>query len=230
MSPDAQDQLRDNMEQILRMEPVRQMDVSVKVKDIQDEWVFAGAYVQDTVAQLNSQLRRYVDENYIEEERRILQLEREIEASALAIRNVPPRKWDITLDALRPELSIPMDRPLWTYQEKPVIEGLVITGEDEDISLDALYTQTWVDKAVLRGHIDRMLEVSDSVSLTEVLDKRPLDQGLTELMAYFALSAESGQPDFSEERRAQYSWTDESGQVHVAAAPEVVYHRRADAR
>jgi DNA-directed RNA polymerase sigma subunit (sigma70/sigma32) len=50
---------------------------------IQADWIEAGAYVQQTLAALNAQLRRYIDESYLLEERRILQLVREIEAKAL---------------------------------------------------------------------------------------------------------------------------------------------------
>ncbi|MDR3599269.1 MAG: DUF3375 family protein [Desulfosporosinus sp.] len=62
------------------------------------DWVNAGAHVQETVAALSQQLRRYVDENFLEEERRINQLVREIEGKAVAIRNTPPPDWSMEID------------------------------------------------------------------------------------------------------------------------------------
>jgi hypothetical protein len=42
-------------------------------------------------AALSQQLRRYVDENFLEEERRINQIVREIEGKAVSVRNNPPK-------------------------------------------------------------------------------------------------------------------------------------------
>jgi hypothetical protein len=45
--------------------------------------------VQDALAAVSEQLRRYVDEHFLEEERRINQIMKSILSSAIALRNAP---------------------------------------------------------------------------------------------------------------------------------------------
>jgi len=90
MSSSYQDDFKDTIDKVLKLEPVRETGIGQGVGSIHHDWMDAGAYVQETVAVLSQQLRRYVDENFLEEEQRIMQLVREIEGRALAVRNIPP--------------------------------------------------------------------------------------------------------------------------------------------
>ncbi|MDR3600905.1 MAG: DUF3375 family protein [Desulfosporosinus sp.] len=90
MSSAYQDDFKSTLDKVLQMKPVQEMGPSRNIRYIHHDRVNAGAHVQETVAALSQQLRRYVDENFLEEERRINQLVREIEGKAVAIRNTPP--------------------------------------------------------------------------------------------------------------------------------------------
>ncbi len=52
-----------------------------------------------------------------------------------------------------------------------------------------LYSPHVVDKNELRDRIKQLLELKQQVSLKEVIDKYPLEKGLSELLAYFSLAA-----------------------------------------
>ena len=54
------------------------------------DWLEAGEVAQRTVARLSEQLRRYLDDQAWLENRRIMQLIRGVEQSALAVRAAPP--------------------------------------------------------------------------------------------------------------------------------------------
>jgi hypothetical protein len=226
MSPTSQEKFQNDLESVLRMKPVREMNIPRNIRDVHYDWVNAGAYVQETVARLNGQLRRYVDENYIEEERRILQLVRDIEGKALAVRNTPPKVWNASLDAVRPELSLPMDRPLWSIRERPVIAEAELVEDDGEISLEALYIQIYVDKEQLNERIDRMLQSRDSATLSEILEAYPLEKGLSELIAYLSIASERPFSSFDPELPAEYFWMDASERTRVVHMPEVRFHKR----
>jgi hypothetical protein len=226
MSPASQEKFQDDLESILRMKPVREMNIPRNVRNVHHDWVNAGAYVQETVARLNGQLRRYVDENYIEEERRILQLVRDIEGKALAVRNTPPKAWNAFLDAIRPELFLPMDRPLWSLREKPVIAEVELAEDDGEISMEALYIQIYVDKELLNERIDRMLQSRDSATLSEILEAYPLEKGLSELIAYLSIASERPSSTYESEFSAEYSWTDAGDRTRIAHMPEVRFHKK----
>jgi len=55
-------------------------------------------------------------------------------------------------------------------------------------SLDAIFNQVYVDKAVLRNHIETVLEGKKKATLKDVLDVFPLEKGLFELLAYMEIA------------------------------------------
>jgi len=69
----------------------------------------------------------------------------------------------------------------------------LLAGEDGDNDVDAgaLFSQVTVDKVALAAHIRTTLQTRDQVSLAELVQSRPLQQGLGELVAYLQLAADS---------------------------------------
>ncbi|MCW2276947.1 DUF3375 domain-containing protein [Heliophilum fasciatum] len=224
MSTSYQDDFRDTLDKVLHLKPVQELKIASEIIDINNEWMDAGAYVQETVAALSQQLRRYVDENYLAEERRIIQLVREIENHALEIRNDPPREYFINIDGLKPEFNLPMDRPLFIPHQRPEIKDDSLNIGLGDISAEALFSQIYVDKQKLAEQIQRLLLERDSVSLAQVIAKFPLDLGLAELVTYFVIASES-QQSFIEDETEEISWEDETGKVRIARLPRINFVR-----
>jgi hypothetical protein len=226
MSQSSQENFQNNLEQILCMDSVRPMNLPSDVKNLQYDWIDASFYVQNTVAQLNGQLRRYVDENYLEEERRMLALIRSFEHKAFAARELQPRKWQLELDAINPKINLPLDRPLFSPPAKPEFAEVELTISTDEQSDEALYAQTFIDNDLLLEHISRELQTNEQVKLSSILEQYPLEQGLGELMTYVQIHARkqpAPKPDAAPD--AQYSWTDEDENVHVARTAELVYRR-----
>ncbi|MFY1005218.1 DUF3375 family protein, partial [Escherichia coli] len=78
---------------------------------------------QRTVARLSEQLRRYLDDQAWLENRRIMHLLRDIESSALGLRDQAPEGNTIALDAPNVELNLALDRPLYSPPLKPRIDA-----------------------------------------------------------------------------------------------------------
>ena len=66
-----------------------------------------------------------------------------------------------------------------------------VDGEEEILDTSALYTQVYVDKARLIGHIRSCLQSTPQVSLVQLLRKQPLEQGLAELVTYLQLGEDN---------------------------------------
>ncbi|MHB8125424.1 MAG: DUF3375 domain-containing protein [Desulfitobacteriaceae bacterium] len=133
MSSSYQDDFRDTLDRVLLLKPVQEIGMNRNVRHIHHDWVNAGAHVQETVAALSQQLRRYVDENFLEEERRINQIVREIEGKAVSVRNNPPKEWELEIDGVQPEIFLPLDRPLFLPPQRPEIKDDVIDAGVEDV-------------------------------------------------------------------------------------------------
>ncbi len=226
MSAAYQDDFKMTLDKVLNLQAVKEMSGFRSAARIHHEWMDAGAHVQETVAALSQQLRRYVDENFLEEERRILQLVREIEKSALQVRNDPPREWEIWLDAMEPEISLLMDRPLFSPPQRPEIKNDLICAGIEDVSAQALFSQVYVDKEALAARIDGMLRVTQTVSLAEVVRRFPLRLGLAELVTYLVIGSEGSPNRFVAGEKETVFWTDEQGREQRATLPRILFVRK----
>jgi hypothetical protein len=119
-----------------------------------------------------------------------------------------------------------MDRPLWTVPNRARLEDVTLVNEDDDIPIDALYDLVYVDKARLRERIDQSLQAKDDVTLSEILAKWPLEQGLSELIGYLSIFSENQPIHADAAMPTAYTWTDSRGGMRTAHMPEIVFCRR----
>lgn len=93
MSPARQEELTDLLSKVFDLDPVIELQPDRRLLRVHYDWLQAGEVAQRTVARLSEQLRRYLDDKAWLENRRIMQLIREIEQTALSIRDrAPDRK------------------------------------------------------------------------------------------------------------------------------------------
>ena len=227
MSSTSQEDFADTLERVLQLKPVQEMGTGVDSRNIHQNWVRAGAHVQETVAMLSQQLRHYVDENYIAEERRINQILREIESKALSIRNSPPSQWHFEIDGAKPEISLPMDRPLYTPRTRVEITDDIIDAGVEDFSAESLFTQVYVDKEKLYHQIEYLLQTQDITTIAQITAHYPLKLGLSELITYMIIADESYSDTCHTGDMEEVFWEDEEGVVRVARIPKIIFKRAA---
>lgn len=225
MSSSYQEEFQDTLEKVLKLRAVYELGTSRSIRHIHHDWVNAGAHVQETVAALSQQLRRYVDENFLEEERRINQIVREIEGKAIAIRHELPKEWDMTIDGVAPELSFPLDRPLFIPPRRPEIQDDAIAVGIENVPAEVLFSQVYVDKETLKDRISYLLQTQDKITLSQIIGHYPLELGLSELVTYLVIASESQQATFKPEDVEEVSWSDETGKKRVAKIAKIIFRR-----
>ncbi|MFZ5893796.1 MAG: DUF3375 domain-containing protein [Myxococcota bacterium] len=225
MSPERQDELSSLLERVWALEPVRALQPDRRLLRIHYDWLAAGEVAQRTVARLSSQLRRYLDDQVWLENRRIMQLIRDVEQHALALREAPPEGSFATIDEACPALSLPMDRPMFRPPLRPRISAEALRAGDESATADALFEQVHVDKARLQALIGRALQTRSQISLAELLDLHPLEQGLAELVAYLSLAADSDSAVIDDSRSHVVCFVDSSARRREATLPVVVFGR-----
>jgi hypothetical protein len=225
MSADRQEELTKLLEAVLALAPVASLGPDPRLRRIHYDWLEAGDVAQRTVARLSHQLRRYLDDQALLENRRVMHLIRGIEQSALAVRSVPPEGPFTTLDAPAPEVELPMERPLFSPPLKPHLTGRPLLAGDQEIPDDALFGQSFVDKELLALRIRRALQSRAQVTLGEIVAAHPLEHGLDELVAYFSLAAEDRKALIDERHTHQIVWQDREGKARQATLPVVVFCR-----
>ena len=169
MSPTRQEELTELLTTAFALEPVQELAPDPRLLRVHFDWLDAGEIAQRTVARLSEQLRRYLDDLAWLENRRIMQLVREVEQHALAIRVRPPQAAIMTMDEPAPDLDLAVDRPLYTPPFNVRLTTRLPDDQVVEIPTDALFDQVHVDKGRLAAQIRRTLQTQHQVSLAELV-------------------------------------------------------------
>jgi hypothetical protein len=227
MSPPLQEELAAGLERVLALPCIQELEPDARLARIHHDWLAAGDVTQRTVARLSAQLRRFLDEQVSRETRRIGQLIRSIEEHALALREAAPAGVVMEVDDFGPDLNLPLERPLFEPPFRPAFAGGAIEAALEDVPADALFAQEYVDRAALRERVASALQHRSQVSLSDILATHPLERGLAELVAWFAVAADDPGAHIDGDRTQLVEWEDARGVRRRATAPSVIFTRPA---
>lgn len=190
MSQQRQDELTSLLTKVMALPAIEGVAKDPRLRRIHYDWLEAGEFTQRTVAQLSQQLRRFLDDQAWLENRRIMDILRQIESHALALRETPPAGMVAAVDAASADIDLPFERPLFRVPPRVAIEDLVVEAGEEAFDIDALYSQVRVDVARLADNIVSAMAVNGQASLKSVIEAAPLEHGLAELVAYLQLGSE----------------------------------------
>lgn len=190
MNKTSQQDMEGYLEQILQRSELQEAEEQYDLRHIRRQWSEAARQVMDTVSNLSRQIRQYVDEGYLEQERYIYQQIKAAEDKALQLKANMPRNMDfMEMDKTSPEFDFVMDRPLFVPPRKPKLQGSDLQQGEETGSVEAMFSQAYVEKTQLKNNIKELLKDRESVSLAEVIEKYPVTMGLTELLTYMVIAS-----------------------------------------
>ena len=229
MSSTRQDKFSRMLERVLTLPAVAELNPDSRIRHAHYDWLEAGEYTQRTVAQLSQQLRRFLDDQAWLENRRIMEILKGIESKALSLRKVPPPGEIAEIAATGLDIELPMERPLYKPALKAQITDLILEAGEADMDAAALFSQVIVNKAELSAHIRRTLQGVSQITLRELCERRPLQHGLAELVAYLELSSKDFSCTIDEAEQDSIVWwgTGRDGvkQQRQAHLPRVIFIR-----
>jgi flagellar motility protein MotE (MotC chaperone) len=229
MSSSRQDELTELLARVLELPAVADLKPDARTHRVHYDWLEAGEHTQRTVAQLSQQLRRFLDDQAWLENRRIMDILHGIEAKALAVRDAPPTGEMMDLAESSSDVELPMERPLYAPVQKPVIADIELEAGDIDLDAAALYSQVVVDRAQLARHIRQALQDRPQVTLRELIEEHPLQQGLAELVSYLQLGSDAFRTVVDEDTHEVIAWQtfndDENSTARRARLPRVIFVR-----
>ncbi len=226
LSQARQEELAELLARVDELADVAERDP--RLRRVHYDWLDAAERTQATVRQLSEQLRRFLDDQAWFENRRVIDILREIEASALKLREAPTAGLSMQIDTATPAVTLPFERPLYAPVRKPRIDSGDIrpAGADEETDPAALFEQVYVDPGPLRDAVRAALRRSAQVSLAELVAGAPLTHGLAELVTYLSLRDESFAAVFDDAHAVQVTWTEPDGRARTATMPRVTFTRR----
>lgn len=226
MSPSGQEELTTLLDSVYQIEELGDALEDERLRRIHFDWMTAGEQTQRTVARLSQQLRSYLDDKSYYENRRITELLSGIEKRALTLRDTTPRGVFMEIDDCRPQINLPLERPLFSPPLETEVASLVETAETDAIDTSALFDGIVVDRARLTANLESALTNRTQITLQALLERYPLRGGLAELVAYLSLAAENPRAQFHDDITDLLEWEDQRGIRRRARAPQVIFARR----
>lgn len=229
MSSRRQEEFSSLLERVLSLPAVDALKPEGRLRRVHYDWLEAGEHTQRTVAELSRQLRRFLDDQAWLENRRIMDILHSIEARALVLRDSAPPDAVMEVADTAADIELPMERPLYTPSLQPRIVDVVLAAGDDDLDAAVLYAQVVVDKARLSRHVRQALQERSQVTLSELVQLQPLQQGLAELVAYLQLGDDAFRITVDESAADRVQWqgtgTDGEACLRQAQLPRVIFVR-----
>jgi hypothetical protein len=230
MSDSRQQELTALLDIILEHPAILATQPDARLRRIHYDWLQAGDHTQRTVADLSRQLRRFLDDQVLHENRRIMDLLRGIEAKSLAIRDRPPNSAAFTsMEETSASVRLPFERPLMAPGFKSTFAAAVLAGSGEEVDASALFSVNVIDKAALAAHVRQSLQSASQVTLGELVSRRPLEHGLAEVIAYLEVAANGFTltVDESAEEFLEWEYRQEEGDLRrkTVRLPRIIFVR-----
>ncbi|WP_394697973.1 DUF3375 domain-containing protein [uncultured Sphaerochaeta sp.] len=226
MSPNSQEKLSEQLDKVFKLEELGDLGDDTRLRRIHFDWVDAGEQTQRTVARLSKQLRRYLDDKAFWESRRIIEILDSIEKKAVKVKNTQPSGTWMQISDSQLSLSIPMEQPLFTPSEENQLISTIKESNREEIDTQKLFNLVYVDTQRLQQNIDNALSKETQVRLAVLLEKFPLQQGLSELITYLQIAENNEAAIINEQEKDSTNWIDELGILREAIFPRIIYCRR----
>lgn len=210
-----------------KLSELAQITVDRSVRHVHHGWMDAAERTQQTVRALSEQLRRFLDDKVWLEHRRVMDLLRSVERSALVLRGQSHPAVEMELDAMAPKINVAMVRPLYSPSMTASFADTQVVASTAVVDPTALFDQFHVDVAELAGRTRAALRRRDQVSLAHLLRDHPPQQGLAEILGYLGLDAVDF--DVVSDDSAPHSAVpivDAEGTNRVVQVPQVTFVRR----
>ena len=159
------------------------------------------------------------------ENRRVIDILRDIESHALELRELRDVPVSMELDAAAPAIRLPMERPLYAPVRKARIDSQNVRPADEETDPAALFEQVYVDPEPLRGCVRQALRHAPQVGLAQLVADNPIRQGVAELVTYLSLKDGTFRLVFDERHHEHMCWQGADGRERKVTMPRVTFVR-----
>lgn len=193
---------------------------------VHHDWAEAAERTQQTVRNLSEQLRRFLEDQAWLENRRVLDLVRLVEQTAIRLRDAPPDQLGLSIDEPGLPIELPFERPIYQPQAEAEVDSLIAPAADVTSDYEALLTQRFIDQARLAEQIRTIVPPRTTVQLEEILALYPVTEGAAEILGYLALSDDDIEIALREDERTEIEYTSPDGARRRATMPKVTVTRK----
>ena len=208
-----------------RLSGVEDLAGDRRMRTIHHGWAEAAERTQQTVRSISEQLRRFTDDQVWLENRRVLDLVRQIETSALQVREGDLPDLGLELEETAVDVELPTARPLFTARPAAEVNSLLDPVDTEEVDTSVLTDQVVVDPARLASRIRALIPARGTARLEDIVTMYPLQHGAAEIVGYLALKDDDLEVTTNEHEETVIQYH-EAGRSMRATMPRVEVRRR----
>jgi hypothetical protein len=194
MSETKRTELRSLLDTVYGLEELRPVSQQqLLLRRIERNLIESGEHIVRSNYRLAAKLRQMLDERSLTENRRIAELIGDFQRLAIQQGEalLPDTSFaDISGD---PDVKLMMERPLHPLEATAPVTFLptlmTLPAVDLDVELAGLYDQFYIDQELLLRQIEQALAQQTQVTLAQLVELFPVQQGLPEIVEYLAIAA-----------------------------------------
>jgi hypothetical protein len=183
-----------------------------------------GNRVRNSYHKLADKLNKVLAEKNLLARKNAIRLINEIKANALkAIDNPPTGDNFIEIDGFA-EIEMPMERPLAEEPQDTSIKAKALKPADIDLTgldLNNLVNQFFIDREKLEIQVSELLMSKKQVTLKDVVDKYPVQKGLSEVLTYIHIATQSSR-SFINRAKTEMIVIDDKGRKAIQL-PQIIF-------
>lgn len=224
LSQTSQDELDELIEIIIRLPQVQEIKKDDTLDGLKYHLIEAGNRVNTTKHNLNEQLRKFLDDRIYLENKKIVEIIKEIKSTAVQIRNNPPSdKGFITIPG-NSQINMIMERPLWDVAVSPeLVKKLIENGSSELVDTERLYSQFDIDRRELQARLDQLLQNNSQITLQSVIEHYPIERGLAEILVYVDIALKNKKAFINEDiYETMILWNKLSDRYFEIQLPQII--------
>lgn len=191
LSQERQSQFHQTVDRVYAMEAVGdELRQNRLLQHLIPRLLNEGEKVVGSHQRMSANLRRVLDTVNLQERRRVLDLIREIQTAALAVKDAPPDDRNFFEVEDFPEIFNTMSRQLWQPSDSINLSAAIEVA-DNTINREELLrfrNLPQVQLRKLKANIESCLMQSQTVTLENVLDAFPPKHGMIEVLGYLVLA------------------------------------------
>ena len=222
---DAQknEKLSTMLEKLYDIEIIQEFDSEERLKNLKYDLLLNADKIGKISSKLIEQLRRFLDDRVWIENKKILELCNAIEKKAVEIKENPPLKRDFHhLAKNKVAIDSVFEKSLYTLKENKAFSH-EIKEDVLEVNLDAFYDIFFVDEALLQNNINYFLQIQSQCTLVEVLEKFPIEKGISELIGYLSLAKNSKNSIVAPDEKQKIHILGEDGNKKIVSVAKILF-------
>jgi len=217
--------LSDLLDNLYKIDTIKEFDQERKLKDLKYTLLKSGDKISKVSSKLIEQLRRFLDDRVWIENRRVLELCKEIQKSAIDVKeNMPKNKNFAYLDDNRVKIDTVFEKSLYTIK-KPNEFKREIVNENIEINMDSFYDIFFIDEEILQKNINEILLYKPQCTIKDISQQFGINKGVAELVGYLSIAKNSQNARVDEEKFELIDVKDSSGNQKVVKLPKIIFVR-----